>query len=373
MTAPPAHLHVESIQTAIPIRIAVERGRTLPIAVSGTPPITAEELQRRFRVVLYYRDADGDHRPDDEARARLEQATWVQEALSAALSDEPKMAGRLRRRSRGDGPWEVKLNDSGLRLLTASADTPMTAFLEAGDRESKEAALALWTDVDTQDPEMCAPFFMQLTWFSDGGYAIGACCSLLHADPLSLINFLKTWARAHAEVQQQSKLVLNPVIRYTRYFRSPRAATKRLRSFPLVPTADGTTTTTTVLFRIVGDDAPADRGALADACVAQASEKLGLERPARFTVLAGDGLGGLNVVRACKPGGDGETTPQCPVQALRVACWNEAGLEEVVLDGCKPLHVSCGIVSPCADEGLVVVMPAAAGCAEFFISATVPS
>jgi hypothetical protein len=277
----------------------------------------------------------------------------------------------------------------------------MTAFLEAGDRESKEAALALWTDVDTQDPEMCAPFFMQvvtyrhgiqnfpscffcsvlpfenfevqLTWFSDGGYAIGACCSLLHADPLSLINFLKTWARAHAEVQQQSKLVLNPVIRYTRYFRSPRAATKRLRSFPLVPTADGTTTTTTVLFRIVGDDAPADRGALADACVAQASEKLGLERPARFTVLAGDGLGGLNVVRACKPGGDGETTPQCPVQALRVACWNEAGLEEVVLDGCKPLHVSCGIVSPCADEGLLVVMPAAAGCAEFFISATVPS
>ncbi|KAM0868881.1 hypothetical protein ACQ4PT_041019 [Festuca glaucescens] len=372
MAAAPAHLHVESMQTAIPTRIAVERGRTLPIAVSGTPPITAAELQRRFRAVLYYRDADGGHRPDDEAKARLEQAAWVQEALSAALSDEPKMAGRLRRRSRGDGSWEVKLNDSGLRLLTASADTTMGAFLEARDRESKEAALALWTDVDTQDPEMSAPFFMQLTWFNDGGYAIGACCSLLHADPLSLINFLKTWARAHAEVQQQSKLVLNPLIRYTRYFRSPRAATKRLRSFPLVPAADGATTTT-VLFRIVGDDAPADRGALAEECVAQASEKLGFEKPARFTVLAGDGLGGLNVVRACKPGGDGETTPQCPVQALRDACWNEAGLEEVVLDGCKPLHVSCSIVSPCADEGLVVVMPAAAGCAEFFISATVPS
>jgi hypothetical protein len=162
MAAATAHVHVESMLTAIPTRIGVERGRTLPIEVSGTPPITAAELQRRFRAVLYYRDADGGHWPDDEARARLEQAAWVQEALSAALSDDPKMAGRLRRRSRGDGPWVVKLNDSGLRLLTASADTPMAAFLEARDRESKEAALALWTDVDAQDPEMCAPFYMQV-------------------------------------------------------------------------------------------------------------------------------------------------------------------------------------------------------------------
>ncbi|CAM0903511.1 unnamed protein product [Alopecurus aequalis] len=370
MASSPAHVHVESMQTAIPTRIAVERGRTFPIAVSGTPPITAAELQSRFRVVLYYRATDSPHRPEDETRARLEQAAWVQEALSAALSEDPKMAGRLRRRFGNDGPWEVKLSDGGPRLLTASADTSVDAFLEAMDRESAEAALSLWTDVDAQDPEMCAPFVMQLTWFQDGGYAIGACCSLLHADPLSLINFLKTWARAHAEVQEQSKLVLNPMIQYTRYFRNPRAATKRLRSVPLVSAVDGAATTS-VLFRIVGDDAPTDRRALAEACIEQASDKLGVEKPGRFTVLAGDGMGGLNFVRACIAGGDGETTPQSPGHALRDAFWQEAGLEEVVLDGCKPVHVSCSIVSPCADEGLVVVMPA--GGAELLISATVPS
>ena len=212
---------------------------------------------------------------------------------------------------------------------------------------------------------------MQLTWFQDGGYAIGACCSLLHADPLSLISFLKTWARAHAEVQEQSKLVLNPMIQYTRYLRNPRTATRRLRSVALASAADGAATTTTVLVRITGDDAPADRRVLAEACIAQANDRLGVEKPARFTVLAGDGLGGLNVQRACKTGGDGETPPQSPGHALRDACWHEAGLEEVVLDGCKPVHVSCSIVSPCADEGLVVVMPA--GGAELLISATVPS
>lgn len=205
-----------------------------------------------------------------------------------------------------------------------------------------------------------------MTRFQGGGYAIGACCSLLHADPLSFINFLKSWARTHAQLQAQNKLVPNQMIKYTRYFRNPGAATRRLRSIPLLSVAGDAATT--VLFRVVGD-AP-DRRALAEACVAQASEKLGVEKPTRFTVLAGDGLGGLNVLRACA-GGDGETTTTTtpsPGHALRDACWQEAGLEEAVLDGCKPVHVSCCIVSPGAEEGIVVVMQAGAG-AELLIGA----
>lgn len=155
-----AHIHVESMQTAVPTRVALERGRTLPIAVTG-PPIAAAELQHRFRAVLYYRD-----RLEGEAMAQLEQAAWVQEVLSEALADHPKMAGRLWRRHAGggEGPWDwdVKLCDAGVRLLMASLDTTLTAFLEAEDRESKEPALALWTDVDAKDPEKCAPFVMQV-------------------------------------------------------------------------------------------------------------------------------------------------------------------------------------------------------------------
>lgn len=76
------------------------------------------------------------------------------------------MAGRLRRRDDDDGgvrgPWEVRLNDNGVRLVQASVDVPMSAFLEAKDLARREAALALWTDVDVHEPEFCAPFFMQV-------------------------------------------------------------------------------------------------------------------------------------------------------------------------------------------------------------------
>jgi hypothetical protein len=153
-------VHVESLQTAVPMRTA-GAGKSLPIAVSG-PPLTAAELQRRFRAVLYYRGAGA----EVEAAAR-ERAAWVKESLCAALVDHPEMAGRLRRRSDGDGDgrlWEVKLRDTGVRLVQASVEATMAEFLEARglDRERKEAALALWTDVDVHEPDICAPLFMQV-------------------------------------------------------------------------------------------------------------------------------------------------------------------------------------------------------------------
>ena len=43
---------------------------------------------------------------------------WGKESLSEALADHPEMAGRRWRRV--DGSWEVKLNDTGVRLLQAT-------------------------------------------------------------------------------------------------------------------------------------------------------------------------------------------------------------------------------------------------------------
>ncbi|OEL14440.1 hypothetical protein BAE44_0024540 [Dichanthelium oligosanthes] len=360
--AAPVLVHVESIQTAVPAR-AAGSGRSLPIAVSG-PPLTAAELQRRFLAVLYYRGAGAGGEP--------EAAASVKESLSAALVDHPEMAGRLRRRGDDGRLWEVKLSDTGVRLVHASVEATMAAFLEATgtDRERKEAALALWTDVDEREPDICAPFFVQVTRFQDGGYAVGASCSLLLADPLSLIGFLKSWARKHAELQAQNKLVANPVIQYTRYLQSAGAAAKRGKSAQLHTATAADNTTTTVLFRAAAadDDTPGHR-ALAAACVAKASERLGAKAPPRFTVMAHDGSEVLNV-QTCTADGD-QKLCHGHEHAPRVLQWrDEAGLEDLALYGSKPVHVSYS-VSPCADEGLVVVMPA--GGAELLISATVPN
>ena len=158
----PMLVHVESLQTAVPMRMA-GAGKSLPIAVSG-PPLTAAELQRRFRAVLYYRGAGA----EVEAAAR-ERAAWVKESLCAALVDHPEMAGRLRRRGDGnddddDGRlWEVKLRDTGVRLVQASVEATMAEFLEARgiDRERKEAALALWTEVDVHECARCSYRYVQ--------------------------------------------------------------------------------------------------------------------------------------------------------------------------------------------------------------------
>ena len=202
----------------------------------------------------------------------------------------------------------------------------------------------------------------QLTRFQDGGYAVGASCSLLLADPLSLVGFLKSWAGKHAELQA---LVANPVIQYTRYIRSAGAgAAKRVKSVPLAAAA-AERTSTTALFRAAAGTP--DHRALAAACVAKAVETLGARAPPpRFTVVARDGSEGLSVLTCAA---DGDQQKPCP--APRAAHWRDEpglALEDLALEGRKPVHVSYCVV-PCADEGLVVVMPA--GGTELLISATV--
>ena len=204
----------------------------------------------------------------------------------------------------------------------------------------------------------------------DGGYAVGVSCSLLLADPLSLIGFLKSWARKNTEMQAQSKHVAHPVIQYTHYIQTPGAA-KRVKSTSTLHTATATaaedSNTTTVLFG--APDTTSDHRALAAGCVGMASKRLGgaAKEPPRFTVMARDSSKGLHVQtcgdrEACLGHGHG--------LAARVAQWSEAGLEDLALEGSKPVHVSYSI-SPSADEGLVVVMPA--GGAELLISVTVPN
>jgi hypothetical protein len=112
-------------------------------------------------VVLYYRAAAV---ADAPAAWSQEEALLVKESLSEAVADHPEMAGRLRRRA--DGSWDVKLNDAGVRLVLATVEATVDDFVGAGvgeeDRERREAALAPWTHVDADDPDMCALCFVQV-------------------------------------------------------------------------------------------------------------------------------------------------------------------------------------------------------------------
>ncbi|PAN07378.1 hypothetical protein PAHAL_1G331000 [Panicum hallii] len=351
------HVHIEGLQTAVPTR-KVEPGRARPVSVAA-PPLPAAALQRRARVVLYYRaEADG------AAAWGPEEALLVKESLSEAVADHPEMAGRLRRRA--DGSWEVKLNDTGVRLVLATAETTVDDFVGGG--AGREAALAPWTDVDAEDPDMSALFFVQLTRFQgDGGYTVGVSCSLMLCDPLALARFLLSWARTHAEIKARSKAAPIPMMQYAGYFQRPGTMTRRVRSVPVDAFAAGAGAET-VLFRVTPSGAP-DHRALARACVDEASERIGAgTKVPRFSLLAvardgvGDNPRGMTV-ETC-------AADSLPVSGheLEVAQWQDLGLEKFALRESKPVHVSYSIVTG-GDEALVVVMPDGKG---FLVTATVP-
>ncbi|RLN07092.1 uncharacterized protein C2845_PM11G11130 [Panicum miliaceum] len=256
------HVHIEGLQTAVPTR-KVEPGRARPVAVAA-PPLPAAALQRRARVVLYYRaEADGAAAWDPE------EALLVKESLSEAVADHPEMAAPT-------GPPG--------RLVLATAEATVDDFVGGAGRE---AALAPWTDVDAEDPDMCALCFVQLTRFQgNGGYAVGVSCSLMLCDPLALARFLLSWARTHAEIKARSKAAPIPMMQYAGYFQRPATMTRRVRSVPLDAVAAAGGGAETVLFRTTPSGAP-DHRALARACVDEASERLGAG-----TKVPRDGVGG---------------------------------------------------------------------------------
>lgn len=357
------HVHTEALMTAVPTRM-VAPGLARAVSVAA-PPLPAAALQRRARVVLYYRAADA----GAPAPWGQEEALLVKESLSEAVADHPEMAGRLRRRA--DGSWDVKLNDAGVRLVLATAEAAVDDFLGAAG--SWEAALAQWTDVDAEDPDMSALFFVQLTRFQgDGGYAVGVSCSMMLADPLSLARFLLSWARTHAEMKARSKVAAIPMMQYAGYFQRPDTLTRRIKSVTLDAFAEDAVGAETVLFRASATAAndTTDHRALAEACVDEARQRIGAAKAPRFSlvVVARDAVGdnprGMSV-ETCEAA-DG--LPASSGHKIEAARWQELGLEEFALRGTKPVHVSCSIVTG-GDEGLVVVMPDGKG---FLVTATVP-
>ncbi|CAL9752326.1 unnamed protein product [Musa acuminata subsp. burmannicoides] len=345
-------LHVDAIQTATPGKVA-SPGQARRI-VTATP-LGPEVLQRRFQVVLYYGKAR-----EEEVESPLAVAAWIKESLSAALPRHPVLSGRLRN---GGGSWEVKFNDSGVRLVQATAETTMSEFLASNDRDGKEAQLAYWEDINEDDPNFSALFYIQVTQFQGNGYAIGISCSLLLADPLFLSRFLRSWSQIHTQLLSQGRLTKPPMFHLSCFRRPDRP--RRVNS---VPFTSSSATSTTMLF--MADPPPDARsyGELAAACLREATRRLGAEAVPEFSLMISDHTGDLKVES------HGATGLASPNQVLDVVWWGQLGMEEVAFTpGNTPVHVSYQIVSR-GHSSLVVVMMASdvEGDPKLMISVTVP-
>lgn len=149
-------LHIDAIQTAIPSKVICP-GKSRRINLTNTS-LTQNLLQSRLRMVFYYNKSS-------EEESAWTVAAWVKESMSEALADWPELAGRLRKDREGEGCWEIKINDAGVRLVQASVEMRLDEFIAAEDRADKEAALADWVDVDMKNPDFCALFYIQVFVF----------------------------------------------------------------------------------------------------------------------------------------------------------------------------------------------------------------
>ncbi|CAN6462909.1 unnamed protein product [Victoria cruziana] len=145
----------------------------------------------------------------------------LEESLSEVLGFFPPVTGRLKRDA--DGNWEVKCNDAGVRTVEAAVPgATVTEWLEAADPEA-ELNLAHWEEMP-DDPTFWSPFYIQLTEFRDGAFAIGLSCPHMHADPHCAALLVKAWGDVH-----RRSSVANPPFFH--------AHGLRLRNSPITTTA----------------------------------------------------------------------------------------------------------------------------------------
>ncbi|XP_010933591.1 hydroxycinnamoyltransferase 1 [Elaeis guineensis] len=335
-------LHIDSIQTVAPGRMT-KPGQSRRISVVA--PVGLEILRSHLRIVLYYKKA---------RESVLDVATRTRESLHAMMPDVPVLAGRLRRDSEGDGFWEVKFNDAGVRWVQASAEMTMSEFLESEERDGREAQLAYWVDVDQENPYYSALFYVQVTQFQGDGYSIGISCSVLLADPLFLTRFLKLWAQTHTQMLAHDQQTKNPIFHLS-YFQRP-GRLSRIKSTPLDSTPTKPITTTTILFKVARARVQGSPSytKLATHCLKEVMQKMEGKTVANFSLIINDHAGELKV-ESCSTEGLAQSNETFN-DAFSKVWWDELGIKDMAFsEANKPVHVSYHVVSP-PDEGLVMVM-----------------
>ncbi|KAL7596015.1 hypothetical protein Lser_V15G31114 [Lactuca serriola] len=154
----------------------------------GLTPIDHTMGSHTVHIIFYYRTSPFSKR----GRFALDLDN-VRVSLSDLLSKYPRMTGRLFRD--GEGNWEVKYNDAGVRMFKADVGTTVDEWLRFAD-ESDERNLTAWEEMPDGNPTSWSPFQIQVNEFLEGGLAIGLSFSHLLADATSGTLFYKSWTDA---------------------------------------------------------------------------------------------------------------------------------------------------------------------------------
>lgn len=122
-----------------------------PTGPGHTHPFTALDHAmglHSLHIIYYYRDNVFRHFDLDPSRV----------SLSEVLSLYPPVTGRLVRD--GNGNWQVKCNDAGVRVIRARVGTTLDEWLTSADG-LEEKDLAVWDDMP-DDPNTWSPFRVQV-------------------------------------------------------------------------------------------------------------------------------------------------------------------------------------------------------------------
>ncbi|PON57940.1 Transferase [Parasponia andersonii] len=213
----------------------------------------------------------------------------LRESLSELLTSYPAVTGRLLRNEE-DGQWIIKCNDAGVRMVEARAQGSLEDWLKCVDRD-KELELVCWEEM-YHKPYFWSTFYVQLTEFEDGGFAIGLSCLHLLADLTSATVFINSWAQT-AFYGKMLASYFHPLpprkpsnkkahhdipYSYTPLINHYKSTTERSKSIPVVDTKY-TTVSLAFADRMV-------RACLDEAQIIDKTKKMGLG-PSPFEALAG--------------------------------------------------------------------------------------
>ncbi|CAL5194627.1 unnamed protein product [Lathyrus oleraceus] len=123
----------------------------------------------------------------------------LRESLSKVLSMYPTVTGRLARVEEDGGDWEIRCNDTGVRVIKANVDSTIEKWLSSSAGGPDEAQLIAWDDMPL-DTSTWSPFQIQINSFKEGGIAIGVSCTHMIADLTFLSSFFKSWSQIYRHV-----------------------------------------------------------------------------------------------------------------------------------------------------------------------------
>ncbi|CAL5359755.1 unnamed protein product [Camellia sinensis] len=298
--APPTNLlpnsHIEVAQFVTPTKATDPR---LTHQVAITDSSTSAIFWRRFQAILYYKKA-----LSEESGWLL--VGWMKLSLRKALEEQPILAGRLRRGGGDKGELEIVSNDSGV------------------------------------------------TNFQCGGYSIGISRSLVLADPLAIISFLRRWVDIHNHMVSEADETKPPLFYLPNFkpngsFLTNPIGSNQAKHRGKIMIFKSSTTKDLNL----NDKA---RKALALQCAEEAESKLGVKMASALSLFVKELS--KEVIKVEKFAREGLVQkPKGCENGLSCANWEDLGASEVnFLEGNRLVCVSYWINSV-PGEGFVILVP----------------